>query len=202
MSDKLPQPMRPSGRVGRVFGWLMARLNQRAYRWTIDKLRPVQPKSILEIGFGTGHLLQLAIHNLNVSKVVGVDPSELMFETARQRLRRYRKKAELDLKLGDDSAIPAQGQFDAIAALHCFQFWPTPEETLAKLRGLLSPNGRFVLVLRRRYSKSVAKSLPNPISRGNNEIADACAAAERAGFVIQGMQGISKTSHGIILGCG
>jgi SAM-dependent methyltransferase len=194
--------MRPSGRTGRLFGWIMARLNQRAYRWTIEKLRPIQPKSLLEIGFGTGHVLKLAIYRLKVTKVAGVDPSELMVETARKRLQRYRKKAAIDLKQGDDTAIAAQEPFDAIVALHCFQFWPKPDETLAHLRSLLAPGGRFVLVLRRRYSKKVASWLPNPISRGDNEIADACAAAERAGFVVQGMQGISKTSHGIIFGCG
>jgi len=199
---KLPQAMRPSGRVGRIFGWLMGRLNRKAYRWTVEQLRPAAPKSILEIGFGTGHLLALAIASLKLTHVAGVDPSELMVETAGKRLRRFRKKVDIDLMRGDDASLPGGGPFDAIVALHSFQFWTHPATTLAHLRSLLSPDGRFVLVLRQGYSRGVAKWIPNPLSHGGNEIAAACQAAEAAGFVILAMGGISKSSHGIVLGCG
>ena len=198
---RLPQPMRPSGRKGRIFGWLMARLNQPAYRWTIAQLRPIAPESLLEIGFGTGHLLDAAIRQQGVKHVVGRDPSELMVETARKRLRRLQKKADIDISIGDDTTLP-NGAYDAIVALHCFQFWADPKATLAKLRTMLRPGGRLILVLRRRKSRRAARKLPNPISRGADEIAAACAAAEAAGFTLVGMAGISKNSHGLVLACG
>ncbi len=197
----LPQPMRPSGRTGRVFGWLMARLNQRAYRWTVEQLRAVQPKSILEIGFGTGHLLALTIRELKPVRIVGRDPSELMVETAQKRLKRFRKKVEIDIAVGDDTALP-EGPFDASMALHSFQFWSDPAATLARLRAMLAPDGRFILVLRRGFSKSVARRVPNPLSRTPDEISATVAAAEAAGFALVGMEGISKSSHGLILACG
>lgn len=198
---RLPQPMRPSGRRGRIFGWLMARRNRPAYRWAIAQLRPVAPESLLEIGFGTGHLLDAAIRQQGVKRVVGRDPSELMVETAQKRLRRLHKKADIDVAIGDDTALPA-GPYDAIVALHSFQFWADPRATLAKLRTMLRPGGRLILVLRRHRSRRAARKLPNPISRGGDEISAACAVAEAAGFTLVGMSGISKNSHGLVLACG
>jgi ubiquinone/menaquinone biosynthesis C-methylase UbiE len=194
---KLSQAARPHGRTGRIFGWLMGRANKPAYRWTVAQLDAVHPKSFLEIGFGTGHLLRLATKKLQLVRVAGVDPSELMVETAQKRLRRFRKKAEIELKQGDDTALPSQGPFDAIAALHSFQFWSHPATTLAHIHSLLAPDGRFILVLRLKKNR---KNAPNPLSRGADEASQAIAAAQAAGFVMRGMSGISKSSQGIVFG--
>src|SRR4029077_14385771 len=103
---KLPQAMRPSGKVGRVFGWVMARLNRDSYRWAVEQMRAAAPRSFLEIGFGTGHLLKSAMRTFKLARAAGVDPSELMVETAQRRLKRMTKKTALDLRQGDDTALP------------------------------------------------------------------------------------------------
>jgi len=194
---RLPQAMRPRGKLGRVFGWLMARLNGGAYRWTVGQLRTQSPRSFLEIGFGTGHLLKLACRSLKLERAAGVDPSELMVETARKRLKRCAKKTAIDIAQGDDTALPA-GPFDAIAALHSFQFWADPDAALARVRARLAPGGRFVLVLRTHEGRKAPKWLPNPLSRSGNEIAAACQALQRAGFQVVSMEGIAKGSQGIV----
>ncbi|HTQ12609.1 MAG TPA: class I SAM-dependent methyltransferase [Rhizomicrobium sp.] len=193
----LSQAARPRGRIGRVFGFLMGRLNKPAYRWTVQQLEPSHPKSMLEIGFGTGHLMAMAAKKLKLSSIAGVDPSELMVETARKRLKRFRRKAEIDIKRGDDTALPAHGPYDAIAALHSFQFWEHPATTLAHIHALLAPQGKFILVLRI-HGKSAARQVPNPLSRSGNEVAQAIAAAQAAGFAMKKMAGLSKTSQGLV----
>jgi SAM-dependent methyltransferase len=195
-NKRLPQAMRPSGRTGRIFGWLMSRLNRGSYLWTVEQLRAIQPKIVLEIGFGTGHMLALAAKTFKPERLAGIDPSELMVETAQKRLRKFRKKTTLDIRCGDDTALP-DGPFDAIVALHSFQFWSDPDAALARVRARLSPGGRFILVLRI-HTKRSGRNVPNPLSRSGNEIAAACAALDRAGFSVSGMQGISKTSQGIV----
>jgi ubiquinone/menaquinone biosynthesis C-methylase UbiE len=185
--------------MGKIFGWRMGRRNRPAYDWAVQQLRPVAPKSILEIGFGTGHLMALAAQDLKPARIAGVDPSELMVETARKRLAKIGQDIPSDLKQGNDTEIPKDGPFDAIVALHSFQFWEQPAATLANIRAQLAPRGRFVVVLQLRNRRS---NRTNPLSRGRDEISRACAAFETAGFVILGMGGISKTSHGIVLGCG
>src|ERR1700744_1731801 len=93
----IPQAMRPDGRMGAVFGFVMARLNGGAYRWTIEQLGPFQPRSFLEIGFGTGHLLAQATRVFPLERVAGVDPSPLMVETARKRLA-FAKSTVVDIR--------------------------------------------------------------------------------------------------------
>ena len=188
--------------MGRIFGWVMERLNAPAYRWTIAQLKTSKPASFLEIGFGTGRQMQLAIRKLKLKQAVGVDPSGLMVKTASKRLRRLAKKTHLDVRNGDDTTIPWEGPFDAIAAVHSFQFWTHPATSLAHLRGLLSPNGRLVLVLWRHDGRKPPRWLPNPISRSGDEVSAVCAVAEAAGFSILALQPISKSSYGLVLGCG
>lgn len=182
--------------MGRVFGWLMARLNRDAYRWVAGQLSAHPPKSILEIGFGTGHMLALAAKRLKPARLAGVDPSELMVETAQKRLRRYRKKAEILIRKGDDEDLP-EGPFDAAIALHSFQFWSDPDSALNRIRARLAPGGKLILVLRA-HGRRPPKWLPNPLSRSANEIAAVCAALEKAGFSVALMQGVSKSSQGLV----
>ena len=194
---RVPQAQRPQGWVGKVFGWLMGRLNYPAYRWTVEQLRAIKPKSFLEIGFGTGHLDRLVAKKIKPQKITGIDPSPLMVETAQKRMRRFRKRIKLDLREGDDTRLPKDGPYDAIAALHAFQFWTHPATTLAEIRSLLAPAGRLILVLRLHGKRSKA---PNPLSREGDEVSKACKALQDAGFTIHAMRGISGSSHGIVAG--
>lgn len=192
------QAMRPHGIVGRLFAILMERMNERAYRWTVDRLRTEGPQSLYEIGFGTGRMLELAVQRLGVQRLRGVDPSDLMVSAATRRLRRFKRKVDVDLRIGDDTAPFWQSEtFDAIAALHSFQFWSDPARTLAALREQLSAKGRLVLVLRQ-HGKNPPQWLPNPISRSGTEIVGARAALAAAGFRIVHEETIDRASHGIV----
>ncbi|MBS0273064.1 MAG: class I SAM-dependent methyltransferase, partial [Proteobacteria bacterium] len=155
----------------------MAWLNKPAYRWTVDQLRSVQPNAYLEIGFGTGHLEKLVAKKLKPVKLAGIDPSPLMVETAQKKLRRFRKMMKIELLEGDDTRLPKDGPYDAIAALHSFQFWAHPAATLTEIRSLLAPGGKFVLVLRLHGKRSKA---PNPLSRNGDEVSAACKALQDA----------------------
>jgi cyclopropane fatty-acyl-phospholipid synthase-like methyltransferase len=196
---RMSQAMRPRGRTGKIFGWLMDRANKPAYRWVVDQLKPAPPKSLLEIGFGTGALLRMAAKKLKPEKIAGVDPSGLMLETAQKKLRKFAKRKKdriaVDLKNGDDTLLPKDGPYDAILALHSFQFWSHPATTLAVLHSMIAPGGKLVLVLRLHGKRA---KVPNPLSRGPDEITAVAHALQDSGFNIVGMNGISKSSHGIV----
>lgn len=196
---RLSQAMRPRGRIGRIFGWLMGRANKPAYQWVVDQLKATPPKSLLEIGFGTGALLRMAAKKLKPEKIAGVDPSGLMLETAHKKLRKFAKRKKdriaVELKHGDDTLLPKDGPYDAILALHSFQFWSHPATTLAVLHSMLAPGGKLVLVLRLHGKRA---KVPNPLSRGPDEITAAAHALQNSGFNIVSMKGISKSSHGIV----
>ncbi len=193
-----PQPMRPRGLQGRVFGLLMERLSASNYAWVVQHLEAAKPASFLEIGFGTGQLLALVARRLKPQKITGIDPSPLMVKTAEKKLRRFAKTSVVKLREGDDTLLTAlAGPFDAAAALHSFQFWSAPATTLACIHALLPQQGLFVLVLRP-HGEGAPTWLPNPITRSGDELAGARKALAEAGLRIAVDEPLKTGSRGIV----
>jgi ubiquinone/menaquinone biosynthesis C-methylase UbiE len=196
--------MLPHGFGGRVFGFLMERVASSNYRWVINQLKPANPQTYLELGFGTGKLPQLVAAELRPACICGVDPSELMFERASRRLKRFTKAIEIDLRLGNDADLPwAEGSFDAIVASHNFQFWYDPIATLARVRKLIRANGRLIFVVRntQRISRSVRRWIPNPITKSGKELEGLRTALTNAGFRVTHDVRLRSGSRGIIAEC-
>ena len=200
MDDRdLPQPMRPHGFTGRIFGVVMQWLSGPNYRWVIAQLRPIKPKSYLEIGFGTGKLAEMAARKLRPQRLVGIDPSELMVATTLKKLRRFARKLALDIRHGDDGLLATlDGPFDAIVATHSFQFWSDPVATLARIHTLLAPKGLLVIVLRPRFSDSVVPWIPNPISKSGDELGGTRKALAEAEFRIVKDETLKTGSYGLV----
>jgi len=200
-----PQPMLPHGSAGRVFAFLMARLARSNYRWVVTNLEPYKPQTYLEIGFGTGKLAEMVAKRLKPSCLCGVDPSDLMFDRAIGRLKRFAKSLEIDFRLGDDTHLPwAECSFDAIVASHSFQFWHDPAATLDRARKLIRPHGHLVLVIRnhRRISRRLRTWIPNPITKtAKKELEGLRIALADAGFRIVGDEKLRSGSQGIIAVC-
>ena len=194
--------MRPSGFAGRIFGFVMERLAAPNYRWVVGVLKEFKPGSYLEVGFGTGRLAELVAAKLKPARIAGVDPSKLMFDRTKRRLKRYRRKIEIDLRYGDDSALdwPPQS-FDAIVASHSFQFWADPLATFKSVRALLTPEGCFVLVIRSHISDDVSKWIPNPITKAGNELKGLRAALAGSGFRITRDEKLRTGSQGVVAVC-
>jgi SAM-dependent methyltransferase len=200
-----PQPMRPHGLKGRIFGVLMERLAASNYRWTLGQLQPYAPQTYLEIGFGTGKLAELVASQLKPICLCGVDPSDLMFEKAVRRLKPYAKSTEIDLRVGDDTDLPwAEGSFDAIVASHSFQFWHDPLTTLGRVRKLIRTNGRLLFVIRnhRHISRNVKEWVPNPITKtGKKELEGLRTALNGAEFRIVRDEPLPSDSQGLVAVC-
>ncbi|HEY4943869.1 MAG TPA: class I SAM-dependent methyltransferase [Rhizomicrobium sp.] len=195
--------MRPTGLRGRIFGHLMEWLAAPNYHWVIRQLRSVRPRSYLEIGFGTGRLAQLAAERFMPRRIYGVDPSNLMLRTALKKLSRFDGKTALHLRLGDDALLKTwpDGPFDAVVAAHSWQFWRNPVATLLRVRSLLAPQGRFVLVVRRHILGDAAKWIPNPVTMSGDELGGLRAALAAAGFRIVTDETLSSGSRGIVAVC-
>lgn len=163
-----PQPMEPHGLMGRVFAFLMERLNTPAYMAAIRHLAPQRGAAYLEVGFGTGGLLVRLARAMGEGRLAGIDPSDLMVGMATRRLRCL-EHVEADLHQGTASHLPwPDAGFDGAAALHCFQFWATPESDMAELARVLKPGASVVFIVRD-HSRRTPDWLPNPLSRSANE---------------------------------
>lgn len=175
--------MRPAGVPGRILGMIMERANGPSYRAAIDALAPVPGERFLEIGFGTGRLVQMLLDHHDDITVAGVDPTATMVETARNRRRVRLAGSRADLRLGKDCPLPWDvGTFHGVVAVNSFQFWPDPLHTLTEIYRVLMPLGRVVLVLRD-HSEHAPDWLPNAASRSGNECEEAQGFLHRADFV-------------------
>ena len=180
-----PLPMRPQGAAGRAFGVLMEALNGPAYAYALNLLAVEPASDVLEIGFGTGRMLELMLAATS-GRICGVDPTPTMLAVARKRPALRRARARVDLRLGGDADLGwPSASFDRIVALHSFQFWPEPAATAPRLFTLLRPGGRLVLVLRLHRGGGASDWLPNPLSRGPDEQSAAARLFEAAGFRVE-----------------
>jgi ubiquinone/menaquinone biosynthesis C-methylase UbiE len=175
-------PANPSGWMGRVFGKMMELTNTDAYQKTIQALAPSDNEQFLEIGFGTGCCAEMLLSKTTGTFVAGVDPTETMVKTALNRLIKQGLGDRIDIRQGTDDSLPwSDDRFDAIVAIHSFQFWPDPHKSMIEIGRILRPNGRIVLTLRD-HSTRAPDWLPNPISKSGREVDAAIDLLEQHGY--------------------
>jgi ubiquinone/menaquinone biosynthesis C-methylase UbiE len=104
---------------------------------------------VLEIGFGTGALVERLGALAPAGRIAGIDLSPLMVAQATRRNRQAVQAGRVELRCGSVSALPfADRSFDRVVAVNAFQFWPTPLHDLREVRRVLAPGGRLVLGMR------------------------------------------------------
>ncbi|MFI1013159.1 class I SAM-dependent methyltransferase [Streptomyces sp. NPDC020965] len=101
--------------------------------------------SVLDVGCGTGTLLQLARDAGHTGRLAGIDPGAGMLAQARHR-------TDIEWTLGSASDIDAEGEFDLIVMSgHAFQELVTDDELRTALTAIgtaLSDGGRFAFEAR------------------------------------------------------
>ena len=166
MGTRTPLPMKPNRLFGRIMEWM----NGPAYRLALDLIQPQPGQSVLEIGFGTGRLLEMIANTTKDVRIAGIDPTEAMVNMAKARLQSFQGNIHADLRQGPAGALPWGDQsFETVTALHSFQFWQGPQEAVAEIQRVLKPDGRLILILRHHGARP-PEWLPNPISRSGDEV--------------------------------
>jgi ubiquinone/menaquinone biosynthesis C-methylase UbiE len=177
---KLPQS--PSGFTGKLFGKLMELTNADAYNKTLQALVPSDNERFLEIGFGTGRTAEMLLSTTTGTFVAGVDPTETMVKTALNLLIKKGWGDRIDIRQGTDDSLPwSDGYFDAVVAIHSFQFWPDPHKSIVEINRILKPQGRIVIAFRD-HSTRAPDWLPNPISRSGREVDATISLLEQHGY--------------------
>ncbi|MEL6401815.1 MAG: methyltransferase domain-containing protein [Cyanobacteria bacterium J06626_4] len=109
----------------------------------LDSVQLPAPATVLDVGCGTGKLLQRLAVNFPTLRGTGVDYSAAMLRQAQQKSR-YRDRLQflkadvVSLPLADATC---DGVFCAISFLH----YAEPEQALRSIRRVLKPGGRFFL---------------------------------------------------------
>jgi ubiquinone/menaquinone biosynthesis C-methylase UbiE len=146
----------PSGCIGQVIGERMQRQHAPETDWSVQLLH-IQPMDrVLEIGFGAGRGLELALAQAHQQCVTGVDLSPTMIRTAARRHRMAIKRNQLTLVRGNIANLPfGEQRFDKLLSIHTFYFWPDPHAICAHLVSMLARGGRLVSTF------ATARRLPN-----------------------------------------
>lgn len=110
-------------------------------RETLSRIDLQPDDRVLDVGCGTGVLLEGLSNTISGTLLAGVDPSADMLAVARQRL-----DETVSLKQGCAEKLPfPDGAFDVVIstnALHCFR---NPPGALLEMYRVLAPDGRIAI---------------------------------------------------------
>lgn len=102
-------------------------------------VRASGPRSVLEVGCGTGAFAERLTSEIPEATVIATDQSPRFVELTAAR--------GVDARLADAQDLPfADGSFDLVAAMWMLYHVPDLDRALAEVRRVLRPGGRFLAV--------------------------------------------------------
>ncbi len=113
----------PSGCIGQLIGERMRQQHAPETNWSVDLLHLQPTDRVLEIGFGAGRGLALAMAQADQRRVTGVDLSPTMLRAAARRHRMALARDQLILVRANLANLPfGEACFDKLFSIHTFYF--------------------------------------------------------------------------------
>lgn len=102
---------------------------------------PGQGMWVLDVGCGTGVLLEAILRRFPTVQVTGVDLSPSMLHFARQRLPDHIRLVE-----GPAEDLPVDdARFDLVVSCSAFHYFDRPDKALDEMKRVLKPGGQLVI---------------------------------------------------------
>lgn len=150
VARRLGEPFRePSGLLGRLGAWSMARWGAPRHRYALELLEAEPGQHIVEIGPAHGALIERLADEVPGVRVTGIEPSADMVRLAMRRNRGLAGEGRLAMLQARVSAIPLPNETaDGAVSTDSLYFWPDLEQDFGELARILRPGGRLVLVFK------------------------------------------------------
>ncbi|MBA2410907.1 MAG: methyltransferase domain-containing protein [Gammaproteobacteria bacterium] len=108
---------------------------------TLARLQLRPDDRVLDIGCGTGALLDRLTRAHPLARLAGVDPVPEMLSVARRRLAE-----SVELREGWAERLPFEAQqFDVVVSCNAFHYIRQPVEALREMDRVLRPGGRLII---------------------------------------------------------
>lgn len=117
---------------------------QAIHKRLLEYVHLTENANVLDLGCGTGRLLDRLAGKFPHLRGTGLDFSHSMLRMARSSNRHHPRLIYVQ---GNAQSLPfADGQFDAVFNTLSFLHYPTPEQVFAEVSRVLQPGGYFYLV--------------------------------------------------------
>jgi len=108
---------------------------------TIEKIADLPADRLLDVGCGTGLLLEIMSERSGSSQLVGIDKVPAMLDVARHRLGERATLLE-----GDAAQLPFDdASFQLVTSTSALHYWEDVDAALREIRRVTSPNGSLVI---------------------------------------------------------
>lgn len=127
------------------YDWLFPSVFYRAvHKRLLEYVDLPKSANVLDIGCGTGRLLERLATQFPDLQATGLDLSANMLRVARQS--NYHRPRLIYIEGKAESLPFADGQFDAVFSTISFLHYLEPKQVVSEIARVLSPGGRFYLV--------------------------------------------------------
>ena len=112
----------------------------------VAELKPLQPKTILDIATGTADVA-IACMKLEPEQITGVDISALMLAEGQKKIEGLGFAKQITLQQADSENLPfADNTFDAITVAFGVRNFQNLDKGLSEMLRVLKPNGKVVIL--------------------------------------------------------
>jgi ubiquinone/menaquinone biosynthesis C-methylase UbiE len=173
---------RPRGVLGRLGGVIMARTNTAHGCGVAKRLQVRTTDYVLEVGFGSGAVIQCLTCLAAKGHVAGVDPSAVMVTQGCSRNAAAIARGQVELVRGSADNLPFdEDVFDRGMTINSMQVWPDAHAGLREILRVLKPGGRFAFGFTRSARQRTAGLTETLTDAG---FANAQLSATDAGFYV------------------
>ena len=117
--------------------------NERPNHLAVASLQVMPHDTLLELGFGPGHALELMARLVPHGRIYGVDHSRVMLEQASKRNQAAMREGRVVLFRAGCDALPLENaSIDKVLAVNVIYFWQDVGAVLKEIRRVLRPGGR------------------------------------------------------------
>ncbi|MDB5395680.1 MAG: Methyltransferase type 11, partial [Rhodospirillales bacterium] len=115
----------------------------------VDALHIGCRDTVLELGFGPGHAIEMMASRAPAGTICGVDQSPIMLEQAERRNQVAIQEERVFLyRTAFDTPPFEKASFDKILAVNVIYFWRDAAAVVKEIRRVLSPGGRVSIYAR------------------------------------------------------